>query len=376
MSSYKAQLNAALKQRGIQGASYIPSSFIGSTGGGEGISFLKVGASLLSLIFIIFLILVVVHYTIRPIFKLKPADKGFIPLPGITQADDSEIYWEKLPHGDLDENDTIFGTGQRTISLLTTNPSNKNYSLCIDIYFNDLNAGANSNNIYRKVFCRYNPAASTNTENGLEWSVMMKLKPETNDLIVQVRSGDIDSVILTNVLPKTPMRIGLIVSDKYFEVYRDGKLVSTVILNTPPLSWTGAFWGDPGGEPTIYQNNVPVRVPSDASAFNQNPVAAANPVCPGAVAGPLGFVYNLHLWRREISPEEMRDSVPRLLKSEEFGTMTQVEQGTIVATNRMLSRIKKASQTLTNKTSTLLDTVGNRIGGAANALAGVEPDSY
>ena len=364
MSSYKAQLNAALKQRGegpLGAAHFI------SSGPTEGISLLKVGGTLLIVIFIILIVLLIVHYTIRPVFKVKPNGKGFIPVPGIGKADDGDVYWTKLPHGDLLEADTIFGGPSAS-----TDPgqsSKVNYSLCADLYFNDLNSGVNTNNNNRKVFCRYNHQSSTNTGAGLDYSILMELASDRNDLIVQVRTtANTETAVLKNILPKTPTRIGIIVGEKYFEVYRDGKLVHTRVLVNEPSSHIGTFWGDPGGQPTIYAGSTVTRTPSDENLFVDNPQSQQTS-CPAAPSGPLGVVYNLHLWRRVISPEEMRDAMPRLLSSDDYNKDNVSAAGLLLYFKQLNQGIQRYGDTI----GTTLDDWGGRVGAAANALAGGTP---
>jgi hypothetical protein len=361
MSSYKAQVNALLRQRG-QPAIAAPTF---SAGGEESISFLKVGGSILIIVFVILIILLVVHYTIRPVFKTKSNGKGFIPVPGVGVADDGSVYWTTLPHGDLLEVNTIFG-GPGSVNNNDPGQSSKlNYSLSVDLYFNDLNNGVNADGHNRKVFCRYNPLSQST--NNLDYSILMELAPDKNDLFVQLRTAtNTQQATLRNILPKTPTRIGLIVGEKYFEVYRDGKLVSTQIIDSSPGTHIGKFWGDPGNEPPVLSISSQATSSSDTNLFVHNPPAAAQPACPAGSAGPLGVVYNLHLWRRVISPEEMRDAVPRLLSSDDYNK-------DVVSATSLQLYFKRLNQELNkygDAVSATMDDWGGRIGAAANALSG------
>ncbi len=272
--AFKNLLSGKFKEVGIDSGSstsytstYTDTSSVNSTIG-----------ILLVVILVILIILIVVHYTITPIFRFTPGGKGFITVPGITR-DDGAIYWEQeYPHATLSESDTIFA-GQPAIS--------KNYTLSVDFYFNDLNNGINQTNP-RPLFYRYNPAGE-----GLDFSVGIFLDPQVNDMHVMVRTvnNDIEVIRIRNIVAKVPIRIGVVVGEQYFEAYRNGQLVATRRLRSAPKAAGGTFWADPGSQ-----------VIATGGGSGCAPVAS----------GPLGGAVNLHLWRRVLSPGELKFSTPAL----------------------------------------------------------------
>ena len=281
--AFKNLLAGKFKESGVgsSGPSYVEPE----TGG-----MMSVAGTLLAAILVILIILIVVHYTITPIFRFTPGGKGLITVPGITR-DDGAVYWEQeFPHGPLLEEATIFGA-QNTIS--------KNYTLSIDFYFDDLNHGINSETA-RPLFYRYNPVGQ-----GIDYSVGIFLDPQVNDILVQVRTvtGDTEVIRLRNVVAKVPIRVGVVVGEQYFEAYRNGQLVSTRRLVSAPKAAGGVFWADPGS------------APGSAAALK-----AISNGCTPVAAGPLGGAVNLHLWRRVLSPGELKFSTPALPKAEIFKT--------------------------------------------------------
>jgi hypothetical protein len=274
--AFKNLLSGKFKEVGLSsGSSYSSSSSYTSDTSNTNST---VGILLL-VILVILIILIVVHYTITPIFRFTPGGKGFITVPGITR-DDGAIYWEQTyPHGTLLEKDTIFD-GAPAIS--------KNYTLSIDFYFNDLNNGINSTNP-RPLFYRYNPVGE-----GLDYSVGIFLDPQVNDMHVMVRTvnNDIEVIKIRNIVAKVPIRIGVVVGEQYFEAYRNGQLVATRRLRSAPKAAGGIFWAEPGSQVSTTSNG--------------------GSGCAPISSGPLGGAVNLHLWRRVLSPGELKFSTPAL----------------------------------------------------------------
>ncbi len=284
--AFRNLLASKFKEFGAGSTSSPSYSYEGESGG-----LMSVAGTLLVTLLVILIILIVVHYTITPIFRFTPGGKGYITVPGITR-DDGAIYWEQAyPHGPLKEEDTIFG-GQVAIS--------KNYTLSIDFYFNDLNHGLNSG--LRPLFYRYNPIGK-----GIDYSVGIFLDSQVNDILVQVRTvtGDTEVIRLKNVVAKVPIRVGVVVGEQYFEAYRNGQLVTTRRLMSAPKGSGGIFWAEPGSAPGSTASMV---------------TTATTQGCTPVAAGPLGGAVNLHLWRRVLSPGELKFSTPALPSADLFKT--------------------------------------------------------
>lgn len=237
------------------------------------------------------IVLIIVHYTITPIFRIRPGGKGFISVPGITR-DDGEIYWEnQYPHGPLLENNTIL-TGNSDTSF--------NYTLSIDFYFMDLTSGMNTNQQLRPLLYRYNPAG-TSTDGVPDYTLGMFLDPTVNDIHVIVRTTALNQEVIKikNIVSQEAIRVGVVIGQNYFEVYKNGLLVGTRRLANPPKQATGTIWAEPGMTP----GGVAAPKPAEAN----------RDICIGvAGTGILGGAVNLHLWKRVLSPGELKYSTPAL----------------------------------------------------------------
>ena len=288
--SYKAQLDAFLKERGVGAKSTfgLPSFSFGTsttTASISDIPWLKVATYTLGLLLLVILILVVVHFTIRPIFRFKSGSKGFITIPGIAGADDGELHWPVIGHGELNEQDTIFAGNSVT----------SNYSMAIDLLFVDLNVGTNQHRNYRPVFLRYNPNLGDLLNP--KYTVAIYMDPVVNDLYVQLRTtklNNTESITIKNVVAKQPLRIGITVQPSYFEVYRNGLLVQTKTISAPPIGDIGRIWCNPGG------------------------ISSPNSQCGPSSDGILGYGINLHLWRRALKAQEMQYSMPAMPTADTF----------------------------------------------------------
>ena len=261
-------------------------------------------------IIIIMLVLVVIHYTVTPIFKIKKDGTGIIPVPGMT-ADDGEIYWENTPsHGVLEERDTIL---ERSTG----------YTMQMDLYFDDINQDRNST-ILRPLFLRYNPAGVL--RNPVDYSMGVFLAPNLNDIHVIIRTSKEDSqlIVIKNIPAKVVIRIGVIVGDNYFEAYRDGELVaSRTFSNGIRAGAIGRLWGSPGSP--IPDAVVDLTEKRKETAKKVDAVKADNvkdmfktatddilQCNASSGSGSVGGLMNLHIWKRTITPGEMKNASPAL----------------------------------------------------------------
>ena len=72
----------------------------------ESYNWKKIAMIIFAVLLVVMLILIVIHYTITPIFKTTQGSKGYIPVPGIT-LNDGHLYWKSPLHDELKESDTI-----------------------------------------------------------------------------------------------------------------------------------------------------------------------------------------------------------------------------------------------------------------------------
>lgn len=221
---------------------------------------------------LVILVLIFIHFTIKPIFKIKPDSPGIISLPINALTGEDKVYWKtKQAISMLDVRTTPLGSSA----------SGSDFSITIDIQIDDAHA---YNNLPRIIFFKGNDliqvdpskAAQASIGNMIsDASLVFSLTRDTNDLHVSIitENNNTEGVLLYNVPLRNPFRIGVIVSDKRLEVYTNGLLARTRSLSGPPKPVVGYFWPSP---------------------------------TPGIQ------LRNLHIWPQAITPGEMRAALPAL----------------------------------------------------------------
>ncbi len=301
----------------------------------EGFDIKKIMMGIAAVTIITILILIVIHYTVTPIFKIKNDGTGIIPVPGTTKSD-GELYWTEGPaHGYLDE-------AKETILQTPTN-----FTMQMDIYIDDVNAGRNNKLQNRPIFVRYNPAGTL--KDPVDYSLGVFMDSNVNDILVIVRTVKQNSqmIKIKNILPKTVTRLGITVGDNYFEVYRNGELVgSRTFIDGIRAGAVGRLWGSPGNPipdapppttttttttTTSKTGNVSRDTPgfeiapsSDFTESFQNQTSGTTSLQNKVLntiqdtcnitqgTGALGAVMNLHIWNRILSPGEIKFAKPKM----------------------------------------------------------------
>jgi len=181
-----------------------------------------------ALIIVLLLILVLVHYTIYPIFKLRPGGNGIIPLPG---SDDSKQFWLdiKKPLEIIPESDSGLDSQY------------DNWSMTLDIQVD--NPTANTG-LPRVLFTRGEVAPNvspvfnendTITKINPNFNTIIYLDKLTNDLYITIQTvppgniliPEIQSAWIRNVPVGKAIRLGLMVGSHILEVYINGYLAQS-----------------------------------------------------------------------------------------------------------------------------------------------------
>ena len=211
-------------------AAPLPSYTSEPSGSPSIISFLF-NATLLFLVIIV--VLVIVHFTIHPIFSFMPGDKGIIPLP---TASDRQNKFDKSPAG----ND---------ISGAFTDMLPCGYSVGMDLYL----TGKFVEQTTPRVILYNAPAAVVSaplTANVFpttfpNTNIVMWLDPTLNDLYFSIITDDISggatvetSKPIVNVPIKTPFRITYVYNQHFLEIYRNGSLEITMSYEKKPRGLT------------------------------------------------------------------------------------------------------------------------------------------
>jgi hypothetical protein len=162
-----------------------------------------------------------------------------------------------------------------------------NYSMSLDILIHN---PAMFSQGPRLLFWRGPPLLEINNLSTLpqDYNIAIYLSKDTNDLTVSIMNSSTDiagssvNATLANVPTLKPFRIAVVVMDKLFEVYMNGRLAITKPLLSLPRASYQFF-------------NPPTQTSSMVASLR-----------------------NLHVWPRPLNPSEIRDIQPSLSKFTNF----------------------------------------------------------
>jgi hypothetical protein len=208
----------------VIGMKQIPSTFTGT--------FMSFFFYLSSSIFIIFLILTFIHFAIYPIF-------GRIAI-NPKKTTDLETAWIKAPPTSIEP-------------ARIKNPLSTDFTVSFEVYMNTRYSGLQAPHVILYRSSASVPYTGTTTENGLRSvftssNLLIYSDPNKNDIKVQCikASGYAETVAtITNAPLGKTFRLTIVYMSTYIEVYMDGKLVSTHVLQGAPRTDTSDFWPPP-----------------------------------------------------------------------------------------------------------------------------------
>lgn len=201
--------------------------------------FLTIIKYVAGLIVFFVLLLTIINYTIYPVWKLRPGDKGLIPLPG---SDDSVTVWTSKPYTTIPIKDSPIGT------------TCMNWSGMIDIQIDNTFGVTTHAGIPRPLFWRgdnitYPPGTVSNnpliTSLIPNFNICIYLDKDINNLYIATLLTDSTSNSNTpiliqspinNIPTRKPLRIGWMLGEKVLEVYLNGYLVKSTILPSSVLT--------------------------------------------------------------------------------------------------------------------------------------------
>ena len=254
-----------------------PTSFLSSTGSlgvaaGSMGYFSRIGTYIGSVLIVLLILLIFVHYFITPIFQLRPGGPGVIPIPGV---DDGVLYWDTTAADTIEEQkDSRFPIREKY----------SNYTMNMDIF---INSSFDYSDRYRFIFGRgatlkTASASSADTIMGLlsAFNVAVVLLPGTNDLQVSVLTdaNTSEDIVIYNIPIQETFRLGIVVMDHALEVYLNGKLVKT----------------------KTHTNNLKGITGDIKIALGTAP--------------PIAKIKNLKIWPRILATSEIRHAKPALVQ--------------------------------------------------------------
>lgn len=226
---------------------------------------------LLGIFVVITVILLFINYYVTPVFQLNPGGPGVIPVPGMS---DGTTYWTKSPTSPISDTATPIGT------------QTSNWSMTLDFFIKE----PISTHPYPRVLfhrgleLQSSPSSALLTDVAPNYNIAIALTPDTTDMIVSAQNANnnMENILIPNVPVQTPFRVGVVLMDSAIEVYLNGRLLKTRTFSAPLKQTIGQFWSPQG----------------DMAA--------------------IASVRNLHLWKRPISPSEMRYAQPQLASAASF----------------------------------------------------------
>jgi hypothetical protein len=237
--------------------------------GGKGIG--SILAYFLAILVVIFIILLFIHFFIKPIFVLRPGSPGIIPVPGF---DDGKLFWDKTNQGQILNKDLPISQQFCT------------YSFILDMFIQN---PLQFSNYPRILFSRGAERRDKPTGDSIlgvfsNYNIAVALASDTNDLIVSVlnNTNNMESVVIPNVPIQEPFRLGVVFMDAALEVYINGHLMQTRKFDAPPKDVRGDIYPASG------------------------------------VEGNIAILRNLKIWNRILTTNQIRYATPPLSNAKDF----------------------------------------------------------
>ena len=226
----------------------------------------------LSIIIIILVILLFVHFFITPIFKFNPGGPGIISVPGY---DDGKLFWITTTTG------PILNTALPIVNQIYS------YTINLDVFVENPLQFSTKPRIFFSRGATKQATPSGDTLLGIltNYNLVAALLPDTNDLIVSVlnNNNNMENIIVPNIPIQEPFRLTMVVMEQALEVYINGKMIRTRKFLAPPKDVKG---------------NIDA-----ASGIESNVIK----------------VHNLKIWPRILTVSEIRESTPNLSSPKDFG---------------------------------------------------------
>ena len=259
--------------------------------------FLNVLFYLFMYAFLIFLVLVFIHFTVRPIFIFTPGGPGYISMAA---NNDNIVYWnsKKQP-----ANSSIVPVGGDS---LDGNDFTNNFSFSLDLYVRKIK---DTNPFTRLILYKGNksavpltPPPFTPTDQNPQFTMddftsymqtsqssMIMYMTDTNDLVITFFSdgASYSCPPIKNVPLYTPFRISVITESSLFTVYLNNKL--------------------------LFQRVLPSKIKSPVNQVFYSSPSWAN------LPNQTIFIQNFNLWNRVIPYAELLGAQPALALTSDFG---------------------------------------------------------
>jgi hypothetical protein len=272
-------------------------------------------------LFLAFIVLLIVHFSITPVFKFTPGSKGYIGLPSST---DDRVYWndKKQPLSDETGRVPKLGDDLASYSFVT------DFSFSVDLfvrritdadsskrrvilyktfeYGSDLSqkiqaTGALGNGAAGEVYALPSPATDTLDDFMKDHCSMYMYLSDTNNLGLTFFSGSPVTPYsireVQNIPLYTPFRVTVVSQGRTFTVYINGK--------------------------QAFQRVIPSAISLNSSMPTNNQRFYASPEWAKAPTQTI-FLQNLHIWPRAITYPEVTNAQPALALASDFEMKAEI----------------------------------------------------
>lgn len=292
---------------GSYATSYAAQSYQSFTDTGTGSYFLEVLFYFLAYGFVIFMVLLLVHYSVTPIFQFNPGDKGYIKLPG---TGDDKVYWtNKSQPSSLTRDETV----PLDTDALVNYPFDNNFTISVDLYIQKLN---NTPAEKRLIFYKAKkgmrgdklPISGTLIDSIKSIVSLAVYLDSENNLVVNVFTNGTEkpSRPIQNIPLGVPFRLTVTVEPTVFTVYINGKQAHQRFVKEGIVNSSGTYGG--------------ITTEDSREVFHSMPDGFTNP--------RMAYVQNLHVWPSVLSYSEIVAAQPALAREEDFALPPDVDAGT------------------------------------------------
>jgi len=186
-------------------------------------------------LFILFLILVFIHFTMLPVFSFSPNDSGFLPVPTIS---DQQTAFTKNP-------------STSDVAAKFTDIPPCSYTVAADVYLsgNFFSSSIPRVLLYRSIKGSVSPPPTDTSANLVtrypDTNMLLWLDSMKNDLYVSVVSSTDGtastarletSEAVQNIPVKNVFRVTVVFTQQFAEIYINGKLKQTMAMKSPPVT--------------------------------------------------------------------------------------------------------------------------------------------
>jgi hypothetical protein len=208
----------------------------------------RIAVYLFAVLIVVGILLLFVHFFIRPVFRRRAGAPGWITIPGL---DDGALFWKNGNTGAIEE------------GVLPIQNQYYGYTLQLDLF---LQNPFQFSTRPRLLLTRGGSLKTTPSGDQFlgilnQYNLAIALKPDTNDMLVSVLTttgnDNMGKESIVSVVPNIPVqipfRITVIVMERAMEVYMNGHLIQTVSYHNNLMDVKGGIAPASGAEANIVQ---------------------------------------------------------------------------------------------------------------------------